>query len=106
MNRLDQLLAFHSEDPNDSFIRFALASEYRKLGDTKKALETFESLKASDPEYVGLYYHLGKLLEEIGNVPTAMEVYREGITRAGAQRDLHAKAELQSALLEAEFSDE
>ncbi|HAY36861.1 MAG TPA: tetratricopeptide repeat protein, partial [Bacteroidetes bacterium] len=51
MNRLDQLLAFHLEDPNDSFIRFALAAEYRKLGQLEKALKSFEDLMAKDPDY-------------------------------------------------------
>ena len=106
MNRLDQLLAFHLEDPNDSFIRFALAAEYRKLGQLEKALKSFEDLMAKDPDYVGLYFHLGKTLEATLQVDRAKEIYREGIRRAGILRDFHARAELLSALLEAVGFDE
>ena len=45
MDRLETLLQYHGEDPDDSFIRFAVASEYRKRGDLQAALTWFEGLK-------------------------------------------------------------
>ena len=106
MSRLDQLLTYYEEDPNDSFIQFALAAEYRKLGRLQDAVDTFERLKAQDAQYVGLYYHLGKLNEEMNHVERAIQIYREGIVVANGVSDLHARAELQSALLEAEMSED
>ena len=106
MSRLDQLLTYYEEDPNDSFIQFALAAEYRKLGRLQDAVDTFERLKAQDALYVGLYYHLGKLNEEMNHVERAIQIYREGIVVANGVSDLHARAELQSALLEAEMSED
>ncbi len=103
MSRLDQLLAFQEEDPQDSFIRFALASEYVKLGDFERGRTIFEELRSHDPGYVGLYYHLGKLLEKIGDSSQAIVIYREGIAIAARISDFHARSELQSALLEAEI---
>jgi len=103
-SRLDQLLAFHEEDPSDSFVRFALASEYNKLGDRVSARGHFEALRKHDPNYVGLYYHLGKLLEDMDQLTEALDVYRAGIVVAEGISDFHARSELQSALLEAEMA--
>ena len=103
-NRLKQLLAFHTEDPDDPFVRFALASEYVKLGDLQTAESTFRALRAHAPDYVGLYFHFGKLLEQMNRAEEALEIYREGIAIATQIPDFHARSELQSALLEAEMS--
>ncbi len=62
----------------------------------------YETLRREQPTYVGVYYHLGKLLEALGQPGEAADVYRAGITEATRARDLHARAELQTALLAAE----
>ncbi|TDI69640.1 MAG: tetratricopeptide repeat protein [Bacteroidetes bacterium] len=102
MDRLKKLLEYHDEDPDDSFIRFALATEYLKLGQEEKARNSFEELVSHDPDYVGTYFHLGKLYERLDQNERAIQVFKNGITVAGAQSDMHSRAELQSALLEAE----
>ncbi|GMQ80783.1 MAG: hypothetical protein BMS9Abin05_0212 [Rhodothermia bacterium] len=102
MDRLKKLLEYHDEDPDDSFIRFALATEYLKLGNEEKARIAFEDLVSHDPEYVGTYYHLGKLYERLDQNERAIQVFTRGINVARVQSDMHARAELQSALLEAE----
>ncbi len=109
MDRLQALKDFLAEDPDDAFTRFALAAEYRKRGELERAREFFEGLVDDHPDYVGTYYHLGKLYEEVGQTAQAIEAYRSGIQVAEARQDHHARAELQSALLEAEgfgFDDE
>lgn len=106
---LENLLRFHEEDPDDAFTRFALATEYLKRNEVDRALYFFEGLVRDIPEYVGTYYHLGKLYEKLGRRQEALEIYRKGIEVAQAQREFHLRAELQSALLEAEgigFEDE
>ncbi len=102
MERLVQLLAFHEEDPDDSFVRFALAAEYAKHARHDEAKRVFEELVEKDPAYVGTYYHLGKLYERLGDAESAVEIYRKGIQVSTAASDQHSRAELQSALLEAE----
>ncbi|MDA1028526.1 MAG: tetratricopeptide repeat protein [Bacteroidetes bacterium] len=104
MSRLDQLEAFLKEDPTDSFLQFALGSEFAKLGNLEKAIEVFEGLRQSDPAYVGLYLHLGNYLAASGRTDKAISVYRDGVAMATLLSDLHARSELQSALLEAETS--
>jgi tetratricopeptide (TPR) repeat protein len=109
MDRLAALREFLREDPADAFTRFALAQELWKSGDHEQARRIFEELVAEQPEYVGTYYHLGKLYEELGRTGEAIRTYEEGIGRATAAGDPHARSELQSALLEARgigFDDE
>jgi tetratricopeptide (TPR) repeat protein len=102
MDRLTILQQYHEEDPDDSFIRFAMASEYVKLGDDPSARSWFESLRDNDPDYVGTYFHLGKLYERLGIKEQAIATYQAGATVATKVSDFHARSELQSALLEAE----
>ena len=42
--RLERLLGFHEASPNDTFVLFALAKEYEKLGDLENALKQFMNL--------------------------------------------------------------
>ena len=108
-DRLQALLSFYKEDPNDPFTRFALAREYLGRGETDEALVFFEKLVADDPAYVGTYYHLGKLYEDLSRKQDAIRTYEAGIQVAQQQRDAHARAELQDALMSAQgigFDDE
>lgn len=102
MDRLSTLLQYHEEDAADSFIRFALASEYVKTGDDPQARQWFEALLEHDPDYVGTYFHLGKLYERMDETALALDTYRDGIAASARMADFHARSELQSALLEAE----
>lgn len=88
------------EDPADNFTRFALALEYIKKGDFRKAEDLFKSILDADPAYVGVYYHLGKLYEATGDVNQAKAIYNKGISVARKARELHALSELETALSE------
>ena len=93
------------EHPEDSFTKFALALEMLKLDQPEKARRLFESIRKYDPGYVGVYYHLGKLYEEIGDDNQAKTVYNEGIAMAEEKNEQHAKSELQTALINLEIGD-
>ena len=101
--RISQLKSFLEIDPKDSFTRFALAQEYQKLGDWEKVLSAYESILADDPKYLGVYYHLGKLYFNADQPEKAKISFMQGIQIAEEQGDLHAKSELQSALMEIEI---
>ena len=103
-NRIDSLLAFLKEDPEDSFVRFALAKEYEKIGTLKKALDTFLELKDLDPNYIGLYYHLGGLYELLNEKDDALKTYEAGIEVAKKLADFHALSELHNAKTNLEIS--
>lgn len=105
MDRIATLRQFLRDDPADPFTRFALAQEHAKQGETDDALAYYEGLVEDNPGYVGTYYHLGALYRSLGRDDDALAIYRAGIEAAGDANDAHARAELQSALLEAEFDD-
>ncbi len=102
MDRLDALQDFLRDDPADPFTRFALAQEHAKRGNTAEALSFYEALVRERPDYVGTYYHLGALYRALGRDDEALATYRAGIAAATEAGDPHARAELQSALLEAD----
>lgn len=102
-SRLAKLMDFLKESPDDSFILFAIAKEYEKLGTTKEALEYYEKLTIIDPDYVGTYYHLGKLREEKEEAEAALTIYQKGIDIAKKIKDQHALSELMGAKMNLEM---
>lgn len=98
-DRLDRLRDLLREQPTDSFLRFALARELQNAGELDAAAEEYGRLRASDPAYVGLYYHLAAALGELDRDADADEVYRAGIAVAERSGDAHALAELRNAYL-------
>ncbi len=95
--RLSKLLDFLESDPNDPFILYALATEYNAQNDKEKAYSFYLQLTDQHPDYVGTYYHLGKLLEKDGQQEKAIEIYQKGMQVARNKRDMHAFSELQGA---------
>ena len=95
--RIEKLKAFLKDAPNDSFLTHALALEYVKAGDEVNAQKHFELNLQHDPAYVATYYHLGKLLERLGQREQAIAIYELGMAQAKAVKDMHSYSELQSA---------
>lgn len=102
MDRLAALQDFLRDDPDDPFTRFAIAQEHAKRGNTAEALAFYEALVREHADYVGTYYHLGALYRALDRDDDALATYRAGVAAATEAGDVHARAELQSALLEAE----
>ena len=103
MNRVEQILKMLATNLNDSFLKHALALEYIKLGNDAAARLLFEELLANEPGYVGSYYHLGKLLERMGNEQQAIEWYEKGMQIAKEKGEHHAYGELKGAWEELTF---
>jgi len=95
--RLAKLLEFLSNDPNDPFVLYALATEYNVSNEVEKAFEYYLKLVSEHPDYVGTYYHLGKLYEKQGQQEAAIGVYQQGMATARKKGDRHAFSELQGA---------
>lgn len=95
--RLIKLLDFLQSDPNDPFVLYALATEYNSVNDTDKALQYYLKLINEHPNYVGTYYHLGKLYQKIGQSELALDIYQKGMVTARNKKDMHAFSELQGA---------
>lgn len=95
--RLTKLLEFLESDPNDPFVLYALATEYNTANQTDKAFEYYLKLVSDHPEYVGTYYHLGKLYEKCDRKDEAIRIYQLGMINARKKGDMHAFSELQAA---------
>jgi Tfp pilus assembly protein PilF len=97
MDRINTLRGFLVANPNDSFVKHALALEYIKVGDDATAKILFEEILAHDASYIGTYYHLAKLLERTGDTKAAIACYEKGMEAAQKAGDRHAYGELRSA---------
>jgi len=95
--RIEKINSFLKATPADCFLNHALALEYVKIGDEDLAKKHFEINLTNDPAYVATYYHLGKLLERIGQREDAISIFEKGMTQAKAAKDMHSYSELQSA---------
>ena len=102
MNRLQQLLEFLKEDPDDPFTLYAIATEYLQ-SDLEQARRYFEILLHDHPEYIPTYYHAAKLYESIDERDMAITTYEKGIKLAGEQKENLALRELQNAYQELLF---
>ncbi len=97
--RLENLKKYLSEDPQDSFLRYALAMEFMKLEGLTQAAGIFKELIADDPDYLATYYQYGKLLEENGTTEEAIEIYKLGLKIAEIQNNTRTVKELRQAIL-------
>lgn len=97
MDRIAKLKEFLNKNPDDSFVQHALALEYIKLGNKAEARNLFKQLLSRDENYIGSYYHLGKILEEANEKDEAIRCYEKGMKKAKETGDNHAYNELQAA---------
>ncbi|MEX0723000.1 MAG: hypothetical protein WD053_03945 [Gracilimonas sp.] len=102
-SRISTLAKAVREHPEDSFYKFTLALEMLKIEEHQKARVLFEAIKKDDSGYVGVYYHLAKLYEQLKENKKALDTYKEGIEVAEKQNDQHTKSELSAALLNLEI---
>jgi tetratricopeptide (TPR) repeat protein len=94
-------LEFIKSEPDDPFLKYALATEYLRMNQTDIALGYYEDLVKNHPNYVGTYYHLGKLYEALERRQDAISIYETGMKVSREQRDNHAFSELQAVYNEA-----
>jgi Tfp pilus assembly protein PilF len=97
MNKIEKLLDYLQQSPDDCFLKHALALEYLKEKNEKVALKYFEENLEYNPNYIGTYYHLAKLYEQTGATEKAKITYETGMLKAKEAGDLHAYNELNSA---------
>lgn len=108
-NRLEKLLDFFKNEPQDPFLKYALATEYLVMNEQDKALSFFEDLVQNHADYVGTYYHLGKLYEQLDRKADAQRTYEQGMQIARQLKDLHALSELQgvyNSLMGLDYEDD
>ena len=96
-NKTDELLSFLKEEPDDPFLKYALALEYIKCGSLHEAFFYLNTLLEAQPGYLAAYYQLGKVLETLARCDEAISTYAKGMEMALSQNKKHTYSELQQA---------
>lgn len=96
--RINKLREMLQTQPDDTFLLYGLAMEWKKAGDYSQALEEFDRVIALDPGYCYAYYQKGLVYEEQGALNQARTSYQQGIEAAMKKGDAHARSELEAAL--------
>jgi Tfp pilus assembly protein PilF len=99
---MSQLRKLLERDPNDTFLIYGLALEYKKAGDLPTAIEHLDRVIALDPGYCYAYHQKGLSFEQAGDLEAARHAYRDGIAAARTKGDEHARGEIEAALKEVE----
>ena len=97
--RLAQLEVLLAEDPNDVFVRYGIALEHFKLGQSDKAITLLKNLIESDASYVPAYFKLGQWFSEMDVIDEAKTFLENGIEQAKIQGDTKAIQEMRELLL-------
>lgn len=100
--RIKALKEFLAKDPDDAFSRYALALEYRGMGESENAVAELKELVRRDSKYLAAYQQLGQIFNKLNKTTEAKRYYRKGIEVAEEVNDIHAKREMEEELEEIE----
>lgn len=84
--------------PKDPFLLYAMGLEFFGSAEYQEAESYFEKCRESDPEYLAVYYQLGRTKEGLKKEAEAVKVYEAGIALAEKQKASRTLSELRSAL--------
>jgi Flp pilus assembly protein TadD len=88
---LEELL---QSEPDDIFLRYALAKACISEGDFESGLSGFNEVIDRQPEYVPAYFQAGQALAENGRTAEARDIVTRGIQVARRVSDRHAESEM------------
>lgn len=97
-DRLPQILKMLEKTPDDAFLLYGAALEYKNRQKLAEAIDYLNRTIAADENYCYAYYQKGQVLEETGDTDAAAKTYREGIVAARRVHDQKAEGELSQAL--------
>ena len=96
--RMRQLQQMLQRQPDDPFLLYGVAMEYKKANQPDKALEFFSEVLRRDPNYCYAYYQKAQVHESLGDAGSAKRALRDGLDAADRSGDGHARSELEAAL--------
>ncbi|HUX45494.1 MAG TPA: tetratricopeptide repeat protein [Terracidiphilus sp.] len=102
MDKIAGLREILALDPKNSFARYGIAMELAKAGATDEALQEFDALLASDPDYTAGYFMAAQTLAKAERKAEAVERLKAGIGCAARTGNRHALSEMQEMLDELE----
>jgi predicted Zn-dependent protease len=96
--RLDSLEAMLRRNPGDTRIRFALATEYEKLGRFDDVVAQLRAYLAQADDQGNAWGRLGHALFRLGRAGEARDAYAQGVEAARAHGHPSMAAEFQEIL--------
>ena len=97
-SRIETIEKMLSAEPDDLFLRYALAMELRKADRLDESLVAFVALMAHDPPHVPAFFMAAQQLAGDGDCAQARQYLVEGIGHAETQGQLHAASEMTEML--------
>jgi predicted Zn-dependent protease len=98
MDKIAMLKEILAQNPDDAFARYGLAMEHASLGDTAAALEEFQQLTATHPDYTAGYQMASQLLIKAGRDGEARQRLEAGVAAAQRTRNSLALNEMSAML--------
>jgi predicted Zn-dependent protease len=92
--RRQRLEAMLAEDPHDLFLRYALALELDKEGESDRSLQLLGELMRAEERYVPAFFMSGQILARLARFGEARTALRDGVEAARQQGDHHAAGEM------------
>jgi tetratricopeptide (TPR) repeat protein len=97
-NRVQFLQEALAANPDDTFVRYALALEISNSDEPGAAWPHFEYLLNHHPDYAATYFQAGKFLARQDRRDEARRILAKGIEVTQHQGNRHAQTELEGAL--------
>ena len=94
MSRREKIEAMLKAEPQDQFLRYGLASEYRGEGRLEESLSLYRGLMADPQPHVPSFLMAAQLLLELDRLNEARTALRDGIEIARQQGEAHAAGEM------------
>lgn len=102
LNRIERLKMFLQSDPDDAFLNYALAMEHLAEDNRTEAVSLLEKVLKLHPDYIPVYYQLGKIYGMINQTDEAINLFETGIQKSMSAKDFKTANELRVALDELE----
>lgn len=98
MEKIAALKEILELDPKNSFARYGIAMELVNQGKVEAALEEFDTLLTSDPDYTAGYFMAAQTLNGAGRKSEAIQRLKAGIASAARAGNSHALNEMRDML--------
>lgn len=92
------ILDLLKDEPNDTFLLYALAMAQIAEGHHAQAVEAFDRVLTNDPGYSAAYYHKAKALIALARPAEAKATLSAGIPVATKKGDLKTVREMQDLM--------
>lgn len=96
LDRLQLLIQFTKEEPENPFNWYALALEYIN-SDPEETAVIFDQLLKSQPDYLPTYYTSAQFFAEQNQLEKAKEIFKNGIELAERLKEEKALKELKNS---------